>query len=164
MEKDVYEILNKLNIKYKITEHEAFYSSEDADKENYHLDGLNLKNLLIKDKRREDFYLIIMDEDRRFDSKDFKELTSWTNKTRFANDEELYELLKLKPGSVSPFGIINDKEAKVIIVIDNFVTSANDEEIVNFHPNINTKTLSLTKKDFYKFLNNYKNKILEEKK
>ncbi len=162
MEKDVYEILDRLNIKYTITQHEAFYSKEDSNKDNYHLEGLNLKNLLIKDKRKDIYYLVIMDEDRKFEAKDFKELTLWTNKTRFASSEELYEMLKLTPGSVSIFGIINDVDNKVVIVLDKMIVNASEEEIVNFHPNINTKTLSFTKKDLYKFLNNYNNKVIEE--
>lgn len=161
-EEKLYKILDKLNIKYKLTEHEAFYTVEEADNKGLNLPGINVKNLLIKDKKKNMFYLVILEDHRSLDIKYFKELTKWT-KTRFANSEELYEKLNLTPGSVSPFGIINDKKHEVVIVLDKIIVDAKDNDIINFHPNVNTKTLSIRKEDFYKFLNYQKNEIIEEK-
>ena len=56
------------------------------------------------------------------------------------------------PGSVSPFGLLSDKDHRITVVLEKLITEAADEELVNFHPNRNTATLSMKKKDFLKFL------------
>lgn len=96
------------------------------------------------------------------DERHFRELTGW-GKMRFARAEELMELLGLTPGSVSPFGLINDQEHRVTVVLEKKITDAADEETVNFHPNRNTATLSLMKRDFIRFLNYIGCRVIFEK-
>lgn len=144
--------LEKLNINYKIYEHEPIKTVKDADEKNLVMPGLNLKNLLVKDKKNNEFYLVILDDHKQFDSKKFKEKTN-TKKISFASEEELYSLLKLTPGEVGPFGLINEEENKIKVVFDEDLKNASEEELVNFHPNRNNATLALTKKDFEKYLN-----------
>ncbi len=64
----------------------------------------------------------------------------------------MWDLLRLTPGSVSPFGLLSDKAHRVTVVLEKLITEAAAEELVNFHPNRNTATLSLQKRDFLKFL------------
>ena len=81
---------------------------------------------------------------------DIKEFGSRLNeKLKFANENNLKEILGLTPGSVSPFGLINDKEHITKVLIDQDIW---DSDIVSFHPNINTETLELNGKDFQKFI------------
>ena len=70
---------------------------------------------------------------------------------KFANINNLKEILELEPGSVSPFGLINDKENITKLLIDKEVW---DSDWVSFHPNINTETLELKGEDFRKFAEN----------
>ena len=60
----------------------------------------------------------------------------------------------LTPGSVSPFGLINDKDHKVKIVIDKEIW---DSDFVSFHPNVNTETLELSGMDFHKYIESLDN-------
>ena len=73
----------------------------------------------------------------------------------FGSEEELKRILKLSKGSVSPFGIINDKNHVVTILIDERLK----QKRLLFHPNINTKTISIMQQDLIKFIefegNNY---------
>lgn len=158
-DKTLIELLEKLNIDYKIHNHEPIKTVQDAIDKNLEMPGLNLKNLLIKDKKNNEFYLVILDDKKQFDSKKFKEVTN-AKKISFASEEELYNILKLTPGEVGPFGLINEKDNKVKIVFDIDLANASEEELVNFHPNRNDGTLSLTKKDFLKYLEYLQKEII----
>jgi Ala-tRNA(Pro) deacylase len=59
------------------------------------------------------------------------------------------EKMGLTPWSVSPFWLINNTEKDIEVYIDTEISTA---ELVNFHPNINTASLSLTHKMFQKYL------------
>lgn len=67
----------------------------------------------------------------------------------FARPDELMQWLKLTPGSVTPFGLIHDDMHHVLVMVDNDLLA---QELVGFHPNINTATLVLASDDFKKFL------------
>jgi Ala-tRNA(Pro) deacylase len=70
-------------------------------------------------------------------------------KLTFASDLRLRKYLGVEPGSVSPFGLINDTAHHVHLFIDE---KLNEFERLAFHPNINTATLVVSKSDFLKFL------------
>jgi Ala-tRNA(Pro) deacylase len=161
-EKKFYDILEKAGIDdYKVCEHDAIFSADDADEKGIRMEGLNLKNLLIKDKKVGDYYMVIIDDHRHMDAKHFKEVAGWT-KTRFANEEEMWQLLRLKPGSVTPFALFNDTEKKITVVLEKQIADAADDEQVNFHPCRNTATLGMKKSDFMKYLELMGNKVILE--
>jgi Ala-tRNA(Pro) deacylase len=70
-------------------------------------------------------------------------------KLTFASDQRLKKYLGVEPGSVSPFGLINDREKHVHLFIDE---KLNESDRLTFHPNINTASLVISKSDFLKFL------------
>lgn len=149
----LYQIFDELGITdYEVHEHPAIYTIAEGDDKGLHFTGLNLKNLLLKDKKDGEYYLVILDGHKKLDRKKLGEITGWSNKIRFANEEELFECLNLMPGSVSPFGIINDTGRHVTIVLGNEIHRAPEDELMNFHPNRNTATLSISKRDFLHFL------------
>lgn len=161
-EGELYEVFRKIGITdYEIHEHKAIFSTKEAEEEGLTLPGLNLKNLLIKDKKTEHYYLVVLEDNRHMDTRHFKELTGW-GKIRFAKAEEMWELLRLTPGSVSPFGLISDTEHRITVVLEKLITDASGEELVNFHPNRNTATLSMKKRDFLKFLGFVGNEVIFE--
>ncbi len=158
----LYEILKELNITdYTVHEHEALFSAFQEGAEDLMFPGINLKNLLIKDKKAEHYYLVVLEDHRRMDQKHFKQVTGW-GKNRFATEEELWELMKLKPGSVTPYGLMNDTEKKVTAVLGNEIVAADDEELLNLHPCRNTATISLHKKDFLRVLDYLGNEVIME--
>ncbi len=160
----LYQIFEEIGItEYTVNEHEAIYTSQEAEDAGLIFPGLNLKNLLLKDKKDNRFYLVILDDRRKMDRRHFKDLTGWSSKVTFADAEELMELLGLTPGSVSPFGLIFDEEKKVTVVLEKAITYAPETEPVNFHPNRNTATLSLSKRDFLRFLDFAGNPVIFEK-
>ncbi|MGF6374985.1 Ala-tRNA(Pro) deacylase [Clostridiales Family XIII bacterium PM5-7] len=161
-EQRLYELLETLEIRdYEVHEHAAIASTQEADELGIKMEGMNLKNLLIKDKKAGRFFLVILDDHRHMEQKEFKAVTGW-GKIRFANAEEMWELLKLKPGEVSPFGLMEDEEKRITVVLEKMITHAGEDELVNFHPYRNTATLSMKKKDFLRFLTHLGNPVIFE--
>lgn len=157
MEKDVYKILDDLNIKYEKMEHEAVYTSAAAMFITETLGGQGVKNLFLKNKKH--YYLVMIPEDERANVKYIEKQIGDRDLT-FAKENYLKEVLDLTPGSVSPFGIVNDKDNKVKLVIDERLVGKD----VLFHPNINTRTLKISYGDLIKFIEsqNHKYVILKE--
>lgn len=161
-EKELYEKLKEIGIyDYTVKEHPPLFSVEDVIANDCMMPGLNFKNLLIKDKKAETYYLVILEDSRKMENKYFKEFTGW-GKIRFAHPEELYEKMGLKPGSVSPYGLLNNSEHDIIIVVDHAIAAADEDELINFHPNRNTATLTVKKHQFVKYLESLGNKIIWE--
>jgi Ala-tRNA(Pro) deacylase len=75
-------------------------------------------------------------------------------KISFASEIRLKKYLGLEPGSVSPFGLIHDKEKNVHIFIDENLQKA---QRLSFHPNVNTASIIISKPDFLKFMDNLGN-------
>ena len=153
--KDVEEFLKSNQIEYKLHEHPPVYTVEEAAKYCGDIPGLACKNLFIRDKESERYFLITLPADKRFDFKKFGDIVG-TKKLTFADNEALKEKLGLEAGAVSPFGLLNDHNQSVKFYIDKKVYDAN---IVNFHPNVNTASLELAKTAFWKFLKTIKHEF-----
>ena len=157
MEQDVYSILRDLNIDYNIMSHKAVYTSEEAMFITKELGGTGVKNLFLKNKKK--FFLVLIPEDKKANIKEIESMIGEKNLS-FANANYLKEILGLTPGSVTPFGVINDKDNKVTVLIDDTLVG---KEVL-FHPNVNTKTIKINYNDLIKFLDsqNHKYKVLKE--
>ena len=155
----VKEYLNSMGIQFKIVEHEPAYTTEEADKYIEGYDGVRTKTMFICKKKKTNYYMIIMDDSKRLDMNKFKEIVS-EKQMKMASEESLKEKLGIKPGMVSPFGLLNNDEKDVKIYMDKEIIT---EEIMTFHPNDNTKTLFITTKDLFKYLENigYEINIIE---
>lgn len=155
----VKEYLNTLGIQFKIVEHKPAYTTEEADKYIEGYDGVRTKTIFICNKKKTNYYMIIMDDSKRLDMNKFKEIVS-EKQMKMASEEALKEKLGIEPGMVSPFGLLNNDEKDVKICMDKEIIT---EEIMTFHPNDNTKTLFITTKDLFKYLENigYELNIIE---
>lgn len=151
---DVLELLKELKIEYSCIDHEPVYTVEEAQSLSK-LVPAGFKNLFLKDKASDRYYIAIMPEHKRADLKSMmKQLGA--KRLSFANEEELYEILGLRPGSVTPFGLMNDTDNKVTVLLDEEMDTM---EKVTFHPNVNTSTLILDRNDFDKYLDWTKHKV-----
>ena len=155
----VKEYLNSMGIQFKIVEHEPAYTTEEADKYIEGHDGVRTKTMFICNKKKTNYYMIIMDDTKRLDMNKFKEIVS-EKQMKMTSEESLKEKLGIKTGMVSPFGLLNNDEKDVKIYMDKEIIT---EEIRTFHPNDNTKTLFITTKDLFKYLENigYEINIIE---
>lgn len=145
---EVYKYLESLNIKYRKVEHKAVFTMEEMSKLNLEDESEVVKNLFIRDDKKQNYYLILVKGDKRVNLKELRN-TLGLRPLTFASEEDLEKYLGLKKGSVTILGILNDAEHKVKVLID--------EDIKNFkeigaHPNENTASIWLTLKDIEKIL------------
>lgn len=153
--KNIYDVLADLNIAYEKFDHPAVFTVEESDKHYQGIDAGKCKNLFLRNAKGDTHYLVIMESTKRLDLKGLALLIN-ESKLSFASPERLLKYLELTPGSVSPFGLINDTDKSVIVLIDNGLM---EYEKVAFHPNVNTSTLVIKTEDFKKFLDWTGNKI-----
>lgn len=112
------------------------------------IDALHAKNLFLRNQKGTRHFLVVLAFTRRGDLAALGDHFG-EKKLGFASPERLLTHLGLTPGSVSPFGLINDPERKVTVAID---IAIRDAGRVAFHPNVNTATLVLSGEDFKRYL------------
>lgn len=152
----VYQYLNENNIWHEITEHEAVYSMDEISKVYIPYPEADAKNLFVRDDKRNNYYLITVKGNKRVDLKKFKRENN-TRTLSFASEEELMDILQLKPGSVSPFGLLNDREIKAEFFIDK--SFFEDSHLIGIHPNENTATVWLKVEDLINIIKEHGNPI-----
>jgi len=150
----LFEILDKLEIKYEFLEHEAVYTVDEAKELDNMLEGIGCKNLFLTNKKGK-YFLVMIHEDKRANIKEIESLVDCKHLS-FGKEEDLKEVLGLEAGSCTPLGIVNDKENKVVLVFDKDLV---DKKVL-CHPNKNTATLSLEFSDLIKFIEYLEHKYL----
>lgn len=151
--------LKELEIDFKIVDHPPAFTTEEADKYIEGHDGVRTKSMFLTDRKKKNFYLVILDDYKRLDMDLFKDIVG-EKKIKMASENSLMEKMKLPAGTVSPFGLLNNEDHDIKFFMDKEIA---DEEIMTFHPNTNDKTLFLKTKDLYKYLDNigYEVNIIE---
>ena len=154
-QKELYDLFSKLGIEYEYHEHPPLATIDDAIAHWKDYKSGRCKNIFFRNHKGDRHYLVILEHLQKLDIHDLEKRLK-QGKLSFASDHRLKKFLGVEPGSVSPFGLINDKEKHVHLFIDENLKSENR---LAFHPNVNTATLIISKNDFLKFLehtgNNY---------
>lgn len=143
---NLYNILKKINIEFNEIEHEPVFTVEQAQVVKEKIEGIGCKNLFLTDKKGK-YVLAILNENKKANIKKIEKAVN-TSHLSLAETTELKNILKLEQGSVTPFGIINDVDNKVLLAID---VDLKDKKLL-FHPNINTKTISITYDNLVRFI------------
>ena len=151
--------LNELSIKVQIVEHEPALTTEQADKFIEGIEGVRTKTMFLTNRKKKNFYLVIMDDAKRLDMDKFKGITE-EKQIKIASAESLAEKMKLVPGVVSPFGLLNNDDKDIKVYIDKEIIT---QDRMSFHPNTNEKTIFINTTDLIKYLNSigYEPKIIE---
>jgi Ala-tRNA(Pro) deacylase len=154
-EQAVYDALDALAIAYTRHEHPPVVTVDEAERHWRDIDATHCKNLFLRNKKGTAHYLVVVERSRGVD---IKQLTTQLGEDRlsFASPERLATHLGLTAGAVSPFGILNDRDRAVTIVLDEELRAA---DRVGFHPNVNTATITLAFADFERFLASQGNRI-----
>ncbi len=143
------EVLKALDIPFTRVEHPPVYTVEEARFHWRDLAGTHCKNLFLRNKKGSRHFLVILEESKRADLKAIARSLG-ENRLSFASPERLMRFLGLEPGAVSPFGLINDHQKEVRVLIDQDLEAAHT---IYFHPNVNTSTVGMSFSDFMRFLN-----------
>ena len=145
-----YEFLDHLGIEYDRTDHpdQPATTMEVCAKVDAVLNVHICKNLFLCNRQKTRFYLLIMPGDKPFKT---KELSKQLNISRLSFAEETYmeQFLDIHPGSVSVLGLMNDKDRRVSLVIDEDVLN---EEMFGCHPCENTSSVRFSTEDLLKII------------
>ena len=139
--------LKRLGIDYSMVDHPAAETTEQADKYIEGYEGARTKTMFLHDKKK-NHYMVIMDDAKRMDFKKFQEI-SGAKRISMAKDEEITSELGLRPGSVSPLGLLNSTDPDLRVYLDRQLL-ATPTWIV--HPNDNTHTVFLKQEDLLRFI------------
>ena len=140
--------LAELGISYTRHEHPPVATVEQAEQQWIGIDATHCKNLFLRNQKGNRHYLVIVMHLKRVDLRKVADQIG-DGKLSFASPERLRTHLRLTPGSVSPFGLIHDRDHSVRVVLDRDLKSASR---LSFHPNINTVTFTVSAADFHRFL------------
>ncbi|WKY48764.1 prolyl-tRNA synthetase associated domain-containing protein [Eubacteriaceae bacterium ES3] len=140
--------LDELDIKYSVVEHPPVYTCEELENYITDLSGVHCKNLFLRNKKGNRHFLLVTDESRQINIKEFGKKIDVSNLS-FASAERLMKHLGVETGAVSVFGTLNDTKNQVEVIIDQAIMK---EDSINCHPNDNTKTISFSSADLKKYL------------
>lgn len=138
-----YDLLDKLGIEYQRIDHEAAMTMEVCEEIDEALQATICKNLFLCNRQETDFYLLMMPGDKKFKTKDLSKALG-ISRLSFAKEEAMCKFLDITPGSVSVMGLMNDREQKVRLVIDEDVLSGTE---IGCHPCINTSSIKFATRD-----------------
>lgn len=145
---DLYKTLKELNIPFEYYEHPPAPTIEEAIKYWKDLEATHCKNIFFRNHKGNRHYLVILEHTQALDIHDLEKRLK-QGKLSFASPKRMMKYLGVTPGSVTPFGLINDKENHVHLFLDENLKKSTS---ISFHPCINTASLVISFKDFEKFL------------
>lgn len=152
----IYEYLDQLKIWHEITEHDAVFNMEEMSTVELPYPEADAKNLFVRDDKKRNYYLITIKGDKQVNLKEFRQANN-TRALSFASEDDLMSIMGLLPGSVTPLGILNDKDRKVTLFLDEEFTRGS--ELIGIHPNKNTATVWMKTRDFMKIIEDHGNEI-----
>ena len=153
---EVYAFLKSQNIPFEITEHKAVFNMEELNSVELPYPSADAKNLFVRDDKNKNYYLITVHGDKRVDLKEYRKAHGLRNLS-FASAEDLFAILQLTPGSVTPLGLLNDPDNKVKFFLDKGFLE--EPGLIGVHPNDNTATVWLKTADLLRLIREHGNEI-----
>lgn len=144
---DLFARLAELGIDTTTHEHEPVFTVDEAKELRGLLPGGHCKSLFLRTKKGE-MYLVVCNEDRRMDLKGLSGRLG-AGRFSFGSPERLMAALGVTPGSVTPFALINDPEARIKVVLDHAMMR---HDVLNYHPLVNHMTTAIRAADLLKFI------------
>lgn len=144
----VFEFLQQQGIEYSFYEHPEA-PTIDIARQYWRADGSkHCKNLFFRNHKGNRHYLVVFDSEQSLAIHDLEHRLH-QGKLSFASEQRMERYLGLKPGSVSPFGLINDSENHVHLFLDKNLLNYPS---LSFHPNDNRATVVISQQMFAKYL------------
>jgi len=145
---DLFARLTDLGIETVTHQHPPLYTVEESKALRGDLPGGHCKSLFLRDKKRA-LWLVVTLEDRAVDMKALRKLIGGSGSLSFGSPELLDEVLGVKPGSVTPFALINDTEQRLSVVLDEEMLGFDP---LNYHPLTNTATTAIAPAELVRFI------------
>jgi Ala-tRNA(Pro) deacylase len=140
--------LDALGIETQLVEHPALFTVEESQALRGEIPGAHTKNLFLKCKKGT-LWLVTALEDTAIDLKSLHGKLG-SGRLSFGNAELMGQVLGVTPGAVSTFGVINDSEKRVNVVLDEGLMHY---DRINLHPLVNTATIGISRQALISFLN-----------
>ena len=153
---EVYDFIKSKNIWYEITEHKAVFNMDELSEIEIPYPEYNAKNLFVRNDKKRNYYLITVKGNKRVDLKEFRN-NNGTRPLSFASEQDLMSIMNLIAGSVTPLGLLNDKDLKVTFYLDKDFLKY--KQIIGVHPNENTATLWLKVTDLIDIIKEHGNQV-----
>ena len=147
-ESDLLAFLAQLGVAVTTKRHPALFTVAESQALRGEIAGGHTKNLFLKDKK-DNFFLVTVGEEADVDLKQIHHLIGAASRVSFGKPEKLMELLGVVPGAVTVFGLLNDVESKVKVVLDETLM---ENTVINAHPLTNEATTSIAAEDLVKFI------------
>ncbi len=145
---ELFAYLDNLGIAHKTVTHPPVFTVEEARALRGKLAGGHTKNLFLRDKKDVP-YLVVAAEDAAIELRSLHRLLGASGRFSFGSPDLMRELLGVEPGSVTPFAVINDQDRRVTVVLDAAMMA---NEVLSFHPLVNTGTTTISREGLLKFL------------
>lgn len=139
----VYRLLDGLSIPYRGLDHDRADTMEICELIEGRLGAEICKNLFLCNQQKTAFYLLMMPGKKVFKTKFLSKQIN-TARLSFAGPEFMEKFLHVTPGSVSVFGLMNDKDKRVKLLIDKPLL---EQEYIGCHPCVNTSVVRLKTAD-----------------
>jgi len=146
-QEELLNVLTQIGIEYTNHEHPAVYTVEEADLHHEGIDGVHSKNLFFKDKKK-NLFLVVTLSDKPIIIKEVAKKIG-AKSPSFGKPDLLAEVLGVIPGAVTPFAVINAGNHNFKVVLDEEMM---ENELLNFHPLVNTATTTIASRDLIKFM------------
>lgn len=144
---DLEAFLDRIGVAHRTLDHPAVFRVEEGLEIKAALPGAHTKNLFLKDKKGQ-LWLISARQDTVIPLNRLHPVIG-SDRLSFGAADLMFETLGVTPGSVTAFGLINDRDHRVRFVLDK---ALDDAEVVNFHPLANTATTAVSRDGFRAFL------------
>jgi Ala-tRNA(Pro) deacylase len=140
--------LDGLGIAHKTMTHPPVFTVEQAKTLRGEIAGAHTKNLFLRDKKNA-LFLVVALESSQIDLKGLHRVLGANGRFSFGSADLLREVWGVEPGSVTPFGAVNDTDGRVTVVLD---AAMMEYDTLNYHPLLNTMTTTIARDDLVKFL------------
>lgn len=144
----LFAFLDTLGIAHKTVSHPPLFTVEQSRALRGQIPGGHTKNLFLKDKK-DALFLVVVLEDAVIDLKGLHRTLGASGRFSFGSADLMRAILGVEPGSVTPFGVINDTTHRLTIILDRPMMA---HAILNFHPLVNTMTTAVTREDLMTFI------------
>ena len=145
---DLYQFLAGHKIEYERYDHPAVYTVDDVKRLVPALPAAETKNLFLRDHQGKRHFLVVVPADKRVDIRSLNTVVG-SSRLSFGSAGRLKKFLGVDPGSVSIFGLVNDPDHKVELIVDESLWKA---EAFQLHPLVNTSTLVVSGASLKRFL------------
>ncbi len=141
-------LFDKIGVMYNLTHHRAVFSVVESADIDAQIEGTHCRNMFLRDKKKR-MFLVSLANETHVDLKKLEKLLE-CGRISFGSADRLWENLGVRPGSVCPYAIINNNEKTVPLILDGWMMK---QDLVNFHPLVNTMTVTTAPQEIIKFLN-----------